>query len=544
MNHPAAPAIEHLEQRPLLHTEGRGRHSISANQPVHPFMVVALVMLGNFMGPLYSSTANVIIPNLVASFGSDVETMEWAVTGYMLGYSISMPVAGWLGDTFGRRRVYLVGLFVFVTSSVLASVAWDATSLIGFRILQAVGAGLVSPTGMAIIMHVIKPAQRGRALGFWAMGMMMAPAFGPWISGFIVDTFDDWRLVFWLGVPIGIAGLVMSYLYMPADETTARPRAPFDYLGFSLLTLSLASFLIPLSEGNRVGWDDPWIGAAFLVAACSFAAFITRELRTSTPMLDLSLFGERTFAAAAVLRLLVGLGYYFPLFLLPLFTQDVLGWPPTQSGLVLLPAGIVTAILMPISGILMDRIGARRLILAGTIIAALGTFLFARIDSSWDANRIMLYNAIRTGSLGFFFTPLTTVALQRVPAARTGAASGILNTIWQVGGSLGIAIGQTYLTTQIAVRRSDLVAAASLARPSVRIALQQLRHAALMHNLPESTALTTLSYLYNQAATIQAYGDTFLLGSFVVAIAIPVGLFLKGEAVPGHTTEGKPCRQV
>src|SRR5580700_5497911 len=152
---------------------------------VSPAAVVAVVMVGNFLGPLYSSTANVVIPNLVAAFGSDVDTMEWVVTGYMLGYSITMPLAGWLADTYGRKRMFLIGLAMFTGFSIGASLAWSAPVLIAFRILQAVGGGIVSPTGMAIITEVIPPNQRGRALGMWGMGMMLAPAFGPWISGLL-----------------------------------------------------------------------------------------------------------------------------------------------------------------------------------------------------------------------------------------------------------------------------------------------------------------------------------------------------------------------
>ena len=249
MSHPPSPggsstkAVTAANQQP-------------AAAPVHPYVVVALVMLGNCLGPLYSSTANVVIPNLVAAFGSDVDTMEWAITGYMLGYSISMPVAGWLADTFGRRRIYLLGLALFTASSVLVAFAFDPFSLIGFRILQAIGGGLISPTGMALVTDVIPEKQRGAALGLWGMGMMLAPAFGPWLSGTIIDVFDDWRLVFLLGLPIGIAALVLSYRYLPADRPRLTRRARFDVAGFSALTTALAAFLIPRSQGNRVGWDD------------------------------------------------------------------------------------------------------------------------------------------------------------------------------------------------------------------------------------------------------------------------------------------------
>jgi EmrB/QacA subfamily drug resistance transporter len=317
----------------------------------NPWVLVGVVMVGNFLGPLYSSVANIVLPNLVASFGSDVDTMEWVITGYMLGYSIEMPVAGWLADTFGRRRIYLIGLALFTLASVLTAFAWDASSLIGFRILQAVGGGIVSPTSMALIVDVVPAHERGRALGVWGLGMMLAPTFGPVVSGWIIDNLDDWRLIFFLGIPFGVAGLLLALAKLPHDDKRIS-RAPFDIWGFGLLTTALASFLIPLTQGNRLGWDDSAVRGSFVLAALTFAGFIWRELHTAHPMMDLSLFGTRTFSVAVGLRGVLGMAYYLPIFLLPLFTQTILGWPPTLSGLVLVPAGLTMAFLMPLAGTL------------------------------------------------------------------------------------------------------------------------------------------------------------------------------------------------
>lgn len=521
----AQPAEPRTERPP--HRQAASAPARSAKRPiptVGPWALIAVVMVGNFLAPLYSSVANVALPNLISAFGSDVDTMEWVITGYMLGYSVSMPVAGWLADTFGRRRIYITGLALFTGASILASLAWDPTSIIGFRILQAIGGGLVSPTSMALIMDVVPASQRGRALGVWGLGMMLAPSFGPTMSGWIVDNLDDWRLIFWLGVPIGIAGLVLAALFIPREEdeiAPARERAAFDTPGFALLTTALAAFLIPLSQGDRLGWDDPWIRGSFVLALASFVAFVVRELRAPEPMIDLSLFRERTFTVAVGLRAILGMGYYFAIFLLPLFTQEVLGWTPTLSGLVLMPAGITMAVLMPIAGALSDKIGARPLVIAGVAVAAVGTFLFARIDVDWDVSRIAIDSLIRTAALGLMFTPLTSVALSVVPRNRSGRASSILNTVWQVGGSLGIAIGQTFLTDRTAVRLSDAAGSAVLSRPPVADAL----HALSTHvGAPAAQAL--LAQQVQLVATVRAYGDTFLLAALVMALGIPAALML------------------
>jgi EmrB/QacA subfamily drug resistance transporter len=479
-----------------------------------PLAIVLVVMLGNFLGPLYSATANVALPNLVASFGSDIDTIEWVVTGYMLGYSITMPLAGWLADTYGRKRMFMLGLAIFTLFSVLASLAWDDTSLIAFRIVQAVGGGIVSPTGMAIITDVIPPAQRGRALGLWGMGMMLAPAFGPWISGLLIDHLDDWRPIFWLGVPIGIAALVSAWRILPSSKEGVRNvRAAFDYQGFASLSIALTCFLVPLTQGNRLGWDDPWIVRSFIASAFVFAYFISRELHCSNPMIDVRLFTNRTFSIAIVLRSALGMGYYLSIFLLPLFTQSVLGWDPTEAGLILIPGGIVMAILMPISGTIADAFGPRIIVFAGMAWAVIGTFLFCHIDLDWEMSRISLDNALRSIALGLLFTPITAAAMSGAPRNRLGAASGILNTVWQVGGSLGIAIGQAYLTAQTSIRYVDVAASLNGARIPVQQALQHL-------------SLIQLSVTAMQTATVRAYGDTFLLSAILLAFAVPLTLLL------------------
>jgi EmrB/QacA subfamily drug resistance transporter len=504
---------------------------------VSPAAVLGVVMLGNFLGPLYSSTANVIIPNLIASFGSDVDTMEWVVTGYMLGYSITMPLAGWLADTFGRRRMFLIGLCIFIGFSIAASTAWDTTSLIAFRILQAVGGGIVSPTGMAIVTDVIPPKDRGKAFGLWGMGMMLAPAFGPWISGIIVDNMDDWRPIFLLGVPFGIAGLMAAMRYLPRSEDNAHdPSIPqdapaFDLPGFALLSSSLTAFLIPLTQGNRVGWDDTAIRLSLFASALLFAAFIIRELRTRYPMLDLTLFRDRVFSVATSLRLILGMGYYFSIFLLPLFTQNILGWDATQSGLILMPAGLAMAVLMPISGMLVDKIGARVLIFSGMVLAAYGTFLFAGIDTDWTMQRMIWVNVIRTAALGLLFTPLTTAALVNVPRQRTGAASGILNTIWQVGGSLGIAVGQSYLTARAAARYAEVASSLTPARTPVQSFYMKLHAMAVAHQWPAGTAHAMLAQFAQGMAVVRAYDDTFLLGAILIAVSAPLALLLRYKAL-------------
>jgi EmrB/QacA subfamily drug resistance transporter len=386
---------------------------------------------------------------------------------------------------------------------------------------------------MAIITDVVPPRQRGRALGVWGMGTMLAPAFAPFVAGWIIDDFNDWRLIFALGVPIGIAGFALAYAFVPAAEDRAHERPAFDTVGALLLTAALSALLIPLSQVDRLGWDDAGVRTSFVVSALTFAGFIRRELTASAPMLDLSLFRSLTFSVAVALRAAMGMGYYFALFLLPLFTQDVMNWPPTISGLVLIPGGLATAFLMPLSGWLSEKIGSRALVFAGMGLAAYGTLLFAHLDTTWTPGHIALDMVVRNAALGLMFTPLTTAALSVVPRQRTGAASGILNTVWQVAGSLGIAIGQTYLTDRTALHLAENAGGVTHASAIAAGALRDLGAVLQQHGLPPSGASALLAQMGAQIASVQAYGDTFVFAAIVLALATPLALLLRsGRLAP------------
>ncbi len=325
--------------------------------------------------------------------------------------------------------------------------------------------------------------------------------------------------------------IITLFAYLPKTEDQQHAHTAFDLLGFCSLSGALTALLIPLTQGNRVGWDDGAIQLSFLCAAVLFAVFIVRELRTPAPMLDLRLFRDRVFSIATTLRFVMGMGYYFSIFLLPLFTQQILGWNATDSGLILLPARVAMSILMPIAGTLVDKIGARVLICSGMVLAAYGTFLFARIDTDWSLGHIAFVNLIRTGALGLLFTPLTTAALLNVARNRAGAAAGVLNTVWQVGGSLGIAVGQTYLTARTDSHYAEVAGSLVASREPARSFLGHLHAMAAVHGWPADAAPAMLAQIAQGIATVRGYDDTFLLGAMLIAVTAPLALFLRYKAL-------------
>jgi DHA2 family multidrug resistance protein len=493
----------------------------------NPWLLLGVVMVGNFLGPLNSSIATVALPNLVASFGSDLETMSWVITGYMLGYAVSMPTAGWLADTFGRKRMYLCGLIVFSAASILAAFAWSPVALIAFRMLQAVGGGFLSATSMAIIMQAFPVHMLGRALGVWGLGMILAPALGPYVGGYLIDLVD-WRLIFLMGLPFGIAGLVLGYLLLP-DDTVRQPR-PFDGFGFACLTLSLLLFLYALSQGNTDGWDTPVILGCFAGAAALFAVFIPWEMRNRSPLMELRLFGDWNFSAAVALRAILASGYYMGIVLIPVFVQDQLGYTALQSGAVLLPAGLAMAFAMPIAGFLSDRLGPRAFVTGGLILATAASFAFRTLSAQWSFSLLAWTALWRSLGLGLLFTPLTSAALWNVPRSLGGRASGIINTVWQVGGSIGIAAATAYTTIRTKARFTDLAAHVTPYQPIVQQRLAELSQWAFDHGLAAGAGLALLQRELLNAATVLSYEDTFVVSAVMLACAIPIALTLRRRA--------------
>lgn len=490
----------------------------------NPWVLLGVVMVGNFLGPLNSSIATVALPNLMASFGADLGTISWVITGYMLGYAVSMPTAGWLADTFGRKRMYMTGLVIFTVASILASLAWDPISLIAFRILQAVGGGFLSATSMAVIVQFFPVNALGRALGVWGLGMVLAPALGPWVGGYLIDLVD-WRLIFLIGMPFGIAGLILSYFLLPED--TERTHRRFDVVGFISLTASLSLFLYALSQGNTEGWDSPVIIGCFTGAALLFAVFVPWEMRVANPLMELRLFQTWNFSIAVALRALLGAGYYMGIVLIPVFVQNLLGYTPLQSGAVLVPAGLAMAIAMPIAGTLSDRLGARSFVVGGLVIATIASFAFRDLGVEWSFSLLAWVMLWRSLGLGLLFTPLTSAALWNVPRNLGGRASGIINTVWQVSGSIGIAASTAYTTIRFKTHYTDLASNVTAYQPAVQQYLARMSAWASAHGLAPSAALAMLQARITAAATVLSYQDAFVVSAIMLACAIPLAFALR-----------------
>jgi EmrB/QacA subfamily drug resistance transporter len=399
---------------------------------------LAAVSFGLFMIMLDNTIVNVALPSIQRSLHMSISSLEWIVTAYALTFAALLITGGKLGDLFGRRRLFILGLTVFTLASLACGLAPSAGFLIGARAAQGVGAALMNPATLSIITATFPPRERGQAIGIWAGVSALALAIGPLIGGLIVDNIN-WHWIFYVNVPVGVVGVLVSRLVIAESRDTSHEQS-IDLPGLLTSGLALLSLTYALIEGNRHGWGSPEIIGLFAGAAVLFAAFIWLELRQRLPMLDLGLFKNGSFAGANLVAMLVSLGMFGVFFFISLYVQNVLGFSPTKAGAIFLPMTVLLILVAPVAGKLSDRIGSRWLMGAGMTILGVSLLLYQRIGV--HSTFVSLLPQLLLGGLGMALTmsPMTSAAMSAVPVDKAGVGSGVLNSFRQVGGSLGIAM--------------------------------------------------------------------------------------------------------
>ncbi|HET9287687.1 MAG TPA: MFS transporter [Gaiella sp.] len=396
------------------------------------------VSLGLFMIMLDNTVVNVALPSMQQSLGLSLSELEWVVAGYALTFAALMLTGGKLADLLGRRRVYVAGLVVFTAASLACGLAGSAEVLIGARVVQGIGAAMMNPATLSIITATFPPRQRGTAIGIWAGVSALALAIGPLVGG-LLSEHVDWSWIFFVNVPVGIVAIAAAYAFVDESRDTSHDQRP-DVPGLVTSGVGLFALTYALIEANSHGWGSTRILGAFALAAVSLAAFVVLELRQRRPMLDLTLFRNATFSGANVSMLLVALAMFGVFFYVSLYLQQILGYSPVEAGASFLPATILIAVLAPQVGRVVDRVGSRWLTGSGMLLLSLSLVLFARLGTSstyWE----ILPGLVAMGvGMALTMTPTTAAAMGSVPRDQAGVGSAVLNSMRQVGGSLGIAV--------------------------------------------------------------------------------------------------------
>jgi EmrB/QacA subfamily drug resistance transporter len=411
------------------------------------WLTLAAVSFGLFMIMLDNTVVNVALPTIKRDLGISLSSLEWIVTAYALTFAALMITGGKLADMFGRRRIFVVGLAIFTLSSLACGLASSSGLLIGARAVQGAGAALMNPATLSIITATFPPKQRGQAIGIWAGVSALALAIGPLAGGLITENLN-WNWIFFVNVPVGVLGIVVSQLVIRESRDTSHEQR-LDLPGLLTSIGFLFSLCYALIEGNQHGWGSPEILGLFAAAALLLGAFVLVELRQRLPMLDLSLFRIGAFAGANVVAMLVSLAMFGVFFYVSIYIQTILGYSAVQAGAMFLPMTILIILVAPIAGRFSDSVGSRWLMGGGMTLVAISLLLYQRAglhSDFWTLLPSMLLGGV---GMACTMSPMTAAAMGAVPVDKAGVGSGVLNSFRQVGGSLGIALMGAIVATFI-----------------------------------------------------------------------------------------------
>jgi EmrB/QacA subfamily drug resistance transporter len=400
--------------------------------------LAAVVVLGSIMTILDATIVNVALATLGREFEASISTIQWVATIYLLAFASVIPLTGWASERFGAKRVWLASLTVFMLGSLLSGLAWSVGALIAFRALQGAGAGMIMPLGQSILAREAGPQRIGRVMTIVGVPMLLAPIFGPVIGGALVDG-ASWRWIFFVNLPVGAAALALAARLLPNVEGRRLER--LDVLGIPLLSGGIALFVFGLSEtATRGSMLDPVTLTTVVAGLALLAAFAWHALRTDSALIDVRLFGEKAFATAALTNLVLGVALFGMLILLPLYFQIVRGASPLETGVLMIPQGVGAALAMPVAGILTDRLGARRVVPIGVLVALVGVVAYTQIGA--DTPYWYLAAALFVIGLGLGATimPSMGAAYAGLTHAQMPRATSAINAIQRIAGSLGTAL--------------------------------------------------------------------------------------------------------
>ena len=471
------------------------------------WMVLLTVMVGTFLGRLDQTIVNLALPKMIDDFGITVSAAGWIATAYILANAVFVPVWGKLGDSIGRKKVYIIGFIVFIIGSVLAGLAWSLPSMIVFRIIQAIAGSADYPTAMAILAVTFSQGkERAQALGIWSASFAAASVFGPLIGGPLIDNFG-WRSVFLINLPVGLVGLFMAYKYVHESRAEQKKQA-FDWWGAMTLGVALASLVLVLDQGSTWGWLS-WQSSLCYAATVVFGLIFYRiERGHESPVVDFKFFKSAIFNSALINNFVVFMGMMGSIFLIPIFSQTFLGYYATQSGMLFIPMAFCMVAAAALGGRLVGKFSTRSVIFWSTLGAAAGLFLFSYIDPRSTALAIIVPLSVMAAFMGFGMSQRTNMIAEAVPKNEIGIASSILALARNIAGAFGIALFGTLLNNL--TERNVL----AIAQNTVIHSLSPAIHG-------QVTGLIILK------ADVSAYGTVFLVSSLVVAFGALLVLFTK-----------------
>jgi MFS transporter, DHA2 family, multidrug resistance protein len=524
------------------------QESHAAAPQVNRWIVSVAVALATFMEVLDTTVVNVSLPHIGGTMSATVEEATWVLTSYLVANAIVLPMTGWLARFFGRKRLLLFAIVGFTSASFLCGLAPNLESLIIFRVMQGLSGGAMQPLSQAIMLEAFPPEERGKAMAFWGMCIIVAPILGPVIGGWLTDSFS-WRWVFYINIPVGLLSFVMARLFVFDPPYLRRESASIDYWGIGMLAVWMGSLQILMDKGEQEDWfSSNTMIALAAIAAIGLIIFVARELMAEHPVVDLRVLKNRTYAAGVFMISCLGFVLYGSLVLLPIFLQTLLGFPALQAGIALAPRGVGSMIATPIIGGFLGRIGARKALAFGVITTSITLFWLGNLNLNAGYWEVFWPQFIQGLALGCLFVPLTTIAMDPIQREHTGNATSIFNMMRNIGGSAGIAVSATMLARDRQFYSNVLVGHVNPYSTETRTMLHQLQSANVAAGSDPVTAMQqsygALYGLVQRQAAMMSFVGVFRIMGAVFLIILPLLWITKRPRLhkPGNVDPTGPAK--
>lgn len=469
--------------------------------------ILITVIIGTFLGRLDQTIVSLAMPSIMDDFGITVASAGWISTAYIIANAVFVPIWGKLGDIWGRKKVYIIGFTVFILGSILCSLSWNLSSMVVFRIIQAIAGSADYPTAMAIIaVTFTQGKERAQALGLWSTSFAAAAVFGPLIGGPLVDNFG-WQSVFWINLPVGIIGLIMALIFIN-ESKEEKPLVNFDWLGAIVLGIGLSALVLVLEKGLGWGWTSTSSIIAYITIIASLLAFLKIEKKSPDPIIDLKFFKNSVFVGALANNFIIFLGMMTVMFLIPVFVQTFMGLGATETGLLFMPMAAAMVIASPIGGMFNKPNQVRWVIFVSTLIAMVGIYMFTGLEAKSTALDVIIPISVMAFGMGLGMAQRTNIVSVAVPPEEIGSASSVLALCRNIAGAFGIAISGTVLDS--AVKNHAI----SLSQSSII-------------NVSNPAVYQQFVGLITLQSQILAYRTVFMVGAVIVGIGAITALWLK-----------------
>ena len=494
------------------------------------WVVAMTVMLGTFVAVMDISVVNVALPHMMGSFGQSQSAITWIATSYSIAEIIMATMAGWSSTLLGRKRLFISSFILFIVGSILCGTATTFTHILIFRVVQGIGGGSLIPVSQAIMREAFPDEEQGMAMAVYGMGVVLAPAIGPILGGWLTDQYG-WEWIFYINVPIGVLGVFLVNIVVHDPPYLRRGLRRIDWTGIALLSVTLTMLQIVLERGEEKNWfESDWIVAGTVIAAIALIALVFRELHTREPVVDIRLLRNVPLSVGSLIVIIFGIGLFGTTFLLPQFTQDLLGYTAYDSGLVLFPRAFSLFLFMPFVGWLYKRLNIRLMVAFGLATIVYSYFLLAHLSLNagfWTLTPMLLIMGV---GMPFVFVTLTTVSLSTVPRSAMTEASSLYTLARRIGGNVGYALAASLVASRIQFHHARLAEHIVPGDPALLTLQHQIANLFLHRGSDPVIAVQQTNMMIdgmlNRQARMMAYNDTSLVLGLLFLVVMPLILLI------------------